>query len=106
MISIFKLPFASLVVEMTSSSISSATQTDAKMAIDAPEKMRIRYQYVHHMWTTIPEFWIYHFVLNKNLYWHKRGHWKKKKIRLSDREWLELEQLKCKLEQISSTGTC
>jgi hypothetical protein len=49
MISIFKLPFASLVVEMTSSSISSATQTDAKMAIDAPEKMRIRYQYVHHM---------------------------------------------------------
>ena len=48
-ISIFKLPFASLVFEVTSSSSGSAAQTLAKMAIDAPEKMKIRYHYVHHM---------------------------------------------------------
>ena len=48
MISIFKLPFPSLVVELSSSSkvgirpspLGSATQTDAKTASDAPEKTK------------------------------------------------------------------
>ena len=43
------LPFASLAVEFTSSSRGSATQTDAKIASDTPEKMRIDYCHIHHM---------------------------------------------------------
>ena len=40
------LPFASLVVELNSSSRGSATQTDAKMASDTPEKKRIDYRHI------------------------------------------------------------
>ena len=56
------LPFASLVDELTSSSRGSATQTDAKMASDTPEKMRIDYRHIHHMSTPNPEFWINNFL--------------------------------------------
>ena len=43
------LPFASLVVELTSSSRGSATHTNAKMAIDTPGKMWRDYRHIHQM---------------------------------------------------------